>query len=129
MGKGPERRSREMSRKLGRRQPMLRQTFSARRQFRPKQKLFTVGEPKLGPHRSFVPNVITMFYRFMFLALLQIAWIPFSALIIMGEDVFWKLNFVDQWYSNFGTNPLDMWTFVYLTVYMLIWVIGVFWAV
>jgi len=70
-----------------------------------------------------------MFYRFLFLTLLQIAWIPFSALIIMGEDVFWKFNFVDQLYANIPTNPLDVWTFIYLSVYMIIWFIGGFWAV
>lgn len=76
-----------------------------------------------------MPNVITMFHRYLFLLLIQIAWMLFSAVIIMGEDTLFKFAFVDLIYSNIGTNPNDVWTFVYLSGMAIIWGVGAFWAV
>lgn len=110
--------------------------FRRRRQqqFRRKSQTFTFHNsepPHLRPSgkEGLVPNVITMFHRYLFLLLVQIAWMIFSAVIIMGEDVLFRFAFVDLIYSNIGTNPNDVWTFVYISGMMIIWGVGAFWAV
>lgn len=70
-------------------------------------------------------------YRWTFYLIFEIAYTALSALWIMGENVYWKLNFVDQLYTNFGTNEFDVWTFQWETItfigifVMILWNAGI----
>lgn len=63
------------------------------------------------------------------LFMFSLAFYIVSAFVMLGEDVYWKIAFVDLLYSNIGTNPNDAWTFVALLGLMLIWGLGLFWVV
>src|SRR5689334_7137060 len=64
--------------------------------------------------------LIDQLKRWAFAVLISIVWDAFSSLIILGEDVFWKFNLVDQLYSNAGTTPGDVFILVWVTGQMLI---------
>ena len=67
--------------------------------------------------------------RTMLLFLFSMAnWIV-SAYVIMGEDVYWKVNLVDTIYSNIGTSPNDVWNAYALFSLMTIWAVGMFWVI
>ena len=76
-----------------------------------------------------VPSIISMVVRCGALMLITIFYWAITLILIQGEDVFWKFNVVDLWYSRAGTNPQDVWTFVAIGGYGLIWGIGMFWVV
>lgn len=76
-----------------------------------------------------VPSIISMFLRCLILSILSIGFFAIATISILGESVFWTFGFVDRWYSNFGTNPNDVWTFTVLVGWLLIWGLGMFWVV
>lgn len=69
--------------------------------------------------------------RWVFFILWEIAFTGFSIVLIMGEDVFWKLNFVDNIYTRLNTNTGDTWIFTWITVtftgisLMILWNAGI----
>ena len=46
---------------------------------------------------------------------------------ILGEDVFWRLNFVDTIYKNIGTTTFDVFQTVFIVEFILIWGLGGLW--
>lgn len=70
-----------------------------------------------------------MLIRCFGLFLFNIAYFAITLVLIQGEDVLWKFKLVDLWYSNAGTNPQDVWTFVAIAGFGLIWGVGMFWVV
>jgi len=74
-----------------------------------------------------VPSLFIMLKRWFFAFLVSIVWDAFTILIILGEDVFWKLNFVDTIYSNISTNPGDVFTFVWVTGQILLLSVVIVW--
>jgi hypothetical protein len=74
-----------------------------------------------------VPPLVTQLYRWGFAVLVSIVWDAFTILVFLGEDVFWKLNFVDTIYSNVGTSPSDVFTTVWVTGQMLIIAVFILW--
>lgn len=69
--------------------------------------------------------------RWVFFILFFIAYTAFTIILIMGEDVFWRLGFIDQWYTNFNTNTGDVWIFVEMVGFvggislMILWNAGI----
>jgi hypothetical protein len=70
-----------------------------------------------------------MFLRCLVLSILSIGFFAIATIWILGEDVFFTFGFVDKLYSNFGTNPNDVWTVVVLNGWLLIWGVGMLWIV
>ena len=63
-----------------------------------------------------VPNLLLQLKRWMFAVAISIVWDAFSTLLILGEDVFWKFQLVDQLYSRIGTTTGD--------TFILVWTLG-----
>ena len=68
-----------------------------------------------------------MLWRAFFLVLVNIAVGFISMFLILGEDVFWKLNLIDQLYTNIGTNTFDVFQTVFIVEFILIWGLGGLW--
>jgi hypothetical protein len=68
-----------------------------------------------------VPSVVQMLWRCFALFILTAGIWAVEIILILGEDVLWSFKFVDQLYTNIGTNTFDMFTFVSVTTWFLIW--------
>ena len=68
-----------------------------------------------------------MLWRSFFLVLVNIAVGFISMFLILGEDVFWKLSFVDTIYSNIGTTTFAVFQTVFIAEFILIWSLGGLW--
>lgn len=68
-----------------------------------------------------VPSVVQMLWRCFALFILTAGIWAVEIVLILGEDVLWKFNFVDQIYNNIGTNTFDTFTLVSIGTWFLIW--------
>ena len=79
------------------------------------------------PSKSAGQVLIQMCIRSFILLFLNIAVGVFSMVLILGEDVFWQLQTVDNWYARAGTTPGDVFTLVFVAEFVIIWGFGAFW--
>lgn len=68
-----------------------------------------------------VPSVVQMLWRCFALLILTAGIWAIEIFLILGEDVLWRFSFVDQLYTNIGTNTFDLFTFVSVITWFLIW--------
>jgi hypothetical protein len=68
-----------------------------------------------------VPSVVQMLWRCLALFILTAGIWAVEIVLILGENVLWTFKFVDLLYSNIGTNTFDVFTFVSITTWFLIW--------
>ena len=76
-----------------------------------------------------VPSILSMLFRCFTLMMFTAGIWSIEIISILGEDVFWKFNFVDNLIIRQGTNLGDIFIFVSVVTYGLIWGIGMFWVV
>lgn len=76
-----------------------------------------------------IPSIIQMLFRCFVLMLITAGVWSIEIITILGEDVFWSFGFVDTMIKNAGTNLSDIFIFVSVVTYGLIWGIGMFWVV
>lgn len=72
--------------------------------------------------------LVSMMLRSFILFLFNIALTSVSMVLILGEDVFWKLQTIDNWYTRAGTTPGDVFTLVFVAEFVIIWGFGSFWV-
>ena len=70
-----------------------------------------------------------MLKRSMFLFFLTAFIWSIEIITILGEDVFWKFNFIDNLITRQGTSLGDIFIFVSVITYGLIWGFGMFYVV
>jgi len=80
-----------------------------------------VGRSRAPWYVPKIPSILQMGYRCFALFMLNIGLWAIEIVLIQGEDVFWTFNFVDQFYTNFGSNPQDASTLVTLATWFIIW--------
>lgn len=71
-----------------------------------------------------IPSILQMLIRSFALAVLNLGVWAIELILILGEDVFWKFNFVDNIYTRLGTNTFDTMTFTVVITWFLIWGVG-----
>lgn len=70
-----------------------------------------------------------MVFRCFVLTLITAGIWSIEIITILGEDVFWKFQFIDNLISRQGTNLGDIFIFVSIATYGIIWGLGMFWVV
>ena len=83
---------------------------------------------RMGKRKTVGGQLMKMLVREFWIALVNIAVGVFTMILVLGEDVYWQLTFVDNIYTRLGTNPGDVFITLFVSEFIIIQGLGMLWA-
>ena len=82
----------------------------------------------MGKRKTVGGQLMKLLVREFWIMLVNIAVGVFTMILVLGEDVYWQLAFVDNIYARLGTNPGDVFITLFISEFIIIQGIGMLWA-